>query len=74
MTSEQVQRVINEGPASVVNIDQAREDAQRLYEAGVKRIGTDESTILSILAIRNYYQMKATFDEYGKVSEYRLIF
>lgn len=68
LTQEQIQRVIREGPASVINLAQAREDAQRLYQAGENRIGTDESTILSILALRNYYQMKATFDEYAKIS------
>lgn len=68
LTPEQVERVIKEGPGSVVNLDQARDDAQRLYQAGAKKIGTDESTILSVLAIRNYYQMKATFDEYARIS------
>ena len=50
----------------------AREDAAKLHQAGVKRLGTDESAFISVLALRNMYQLQATFDEYQKVSAAQL--
>ncbi|GAB1611229.1 annexin A7 isoform X2, partial [Argonauta hians] len=68
LTTEEMQRVASQGPASVINRQLAQEDARRLYEAGEKKLGTDESTMISVLAIRNYYQMQATFEEYSKIA------
>ena len=47
----------------------AREDAQKLYQAGERQLGTDESAFLAVMAIRHYYQLRATFEEYVKVLE-----
>ena len=56
----------------MVDLNLAREDAAKLHQAGVKRLGTDESAFISVLALRNMYQLQATFDEYQKVSGARL--
>jgi hypothetical protein len=47
--------------------NRARQDADDLYKAGVGKWGTDERTFNAIFARRNYYQLRATFEEYQKV-------
>ncbi|BFZ03025.1 hypothetical protein BsWGS_06064 [Bradybaena similaris] len=53
-----------------VDINKARADAQRLYQAGERRWGTDENTFNMILASQSYEQLRAVFDEYGRVSNH----
>ena len=50
-------------------MDQAKaeKEANELYQAGEKKMGTDESTFNRILAVRSYVQLRATFNEYIKV-------
>ena len=36
-------------------------------QAGVKRLGTDEETFNRILCLRNYGQLRATFDAYRQI-------
>jgi hypothetical protein len=47
--------------------NRARQDADDLYKAGAGKWGTDERTFNAIFARRNYYQLRATFEEYQKV-------
>lgn len=47
--------------------NRARQDADDLYKAGAARWGTDEKTFNAVFARRNYYQLRATFEEYQKV-------
>ncbi len=47
--------------------NRARQDADDLYKAGVGKWGTDEKTFNAIFSQRNYYQLRATFEEYQKV-------
>lgn len=61
------------GPEAVVDRALAQQDAQTLYQAGVKKFGTDESAFLSVLSIRHEYQMRATFEEYQKVNSCYLL-
>ena len=69
LTEEQLQQVWTHGPDTVVEQSLAQTDAQELYQAGEKkRWGTDESAFLRIMAIRNFYQLRATFNEYWKVN------
>ena len=42
-------------------------DAVELYEAGEKKWSTDESKFITILGLRNFEQLSATFEEYRKV-------
>jgi len=67
LTPEQWQKLQFEGVEAVIDRNLAREDAQKLFQAGEKKLGTDESAFLSILAIRHYFQLRATFEEYVKV-------
>jgi hypothetical protein len=53
---------------NTVDRTQAQEDAQSLLNAGVKRLGTDESVFIAILCSRSNVQLMATFDEYEKLS------
>ena len=48
----------------------AKSDASRLYSAGEARAGTDESVFVEIFTKRNAAQLRATFDHYGKLSDY----
>ncbi len=52
---------------SEVDADRACEDAKKLYEAGEKKWGIDESVFIEILTKRSFLQLKATFEEYNKV-------
>lgn len=41
-----------------------------MRQAGVQRLGTDESKFIQILASLNYAQLRLTFDEYLKVAKH----
>jgi len=49
--------------------DQAREDAQRIYDAGEGQFGTDESELNQVLCTRSYAQLRAIIDEYEKIAD-----
>lgn len=51
----------------------AQEDAQRLYQAGEGRLGTDESCFNMILATRSFPQLKATMEAYSRMSNRDLL-
>ncbi|PIO24787.1 hypothetical protein AB205_0022280 [Aquarana catesbeiana] len=51
-----------------VNMQQAESDAQRLYQAGEGKLGTDESSFNLVLASRSYPQLKAVAEAYARVS------
>ena len=57
---------------AAVDMAKATREAQELFSAGEKKLGTDESKFNHILATRSYPQLRATFDEYIKVSAYNL--
>lgn len=54
--------------SKLADLEVAKVEAQQLYKAGEKRWGTDEETFNRIFASRNYYQLRAIWDEYVKVS------
>ncbi|XP_030190238.1 annexin A7 isoform X3 [Lynx canadensis] len=56
-----------------VNHQLAQEDAQRLYQAGEGRLGTDESCFNMILATRSFPQLKATMEAYSRVANRDLL-
>ncbi|XP_064637506.1 annexin A7-like isoform X10 [Lineus longissimus] len=68
LTNEQWERFFKQGPEAVVDRAKAQKEAQELYQAGEKKLGTDEATFLRIMALRHCYQLKATFEEYTKIS------
>ena len=45
---------------------------QALYEAGEKKLGTDESRFNAILAVQSYEQLNVVFDEYQKISRHSI--
>uniref|UniRef100_A0A914CKL5 Annexin n=1 Tax=Acrobeloides nanus TaxID=290746 RepID=A0A914CKL5_9BILA len=47
-------------------------DAQALYRAGERRLGTDESTFNAILAAQNYGQLRLVFAEYQKATNHSI--
>ena len=49
------------------DITRAKADAKNLFKAGEDRWGTDEETFVRIFACRDYYQLRATYNEYVKV-------
>ncbi|XP_019619915.1 PREDICTED: annexin A7-like [Branchiostoma belcheri] len=59
----------NRDEVKEVDYEKAVKEAKELYKAGEKKWGTDESEFNRILACRSFPQLKATFDEYIKVSQ-----
>jgi annexin A7/11 len=51
-----------------VDMEKAAREARELYDAGEKRWGTDESKFLQIIGLRSFPQLRATFNEYAKIS------
>ncbi|XP_053393127.1 annexin A5-like [Mercenaria mercenaria] len=47
----------------------AKRDAQRLFDAGEDRWGTDEETFNLIFATRDFYQLRAIYDQYVKIAQ-----
>jgi annexin A7/11 len=53
---------------SSVDYGLAEKEAQELYDAGQGRLGTDEGEFVRILCSRSFAQLRATFEEYYKIS------
>ncbi|XP_074152952.1 annexin A7 isoform X2 [Sminthopsis crassicaudata] len=56
-----------------VNHQMAQEDAQRLYQAGEGKLGTDESSFNMVLATRSFPQLRATMDAYSRIANRDLL-
>ncbi|RXN01138.1 Annexin A7 [Acipenser ruthenus] len=62
----------NRDENQTVNLQKAQEDAQRLYQAGEGKLGTDESSFNMVLAVRSFPQLKATAEAYATISKRQL--
>ncbi|CAF2947711.1 unnamed protein product [Rotaria sp. Silwood2] len=52
-----------------INENEIKNDAKQLYEAGIKKWGTDESKFIQILSNRSNVQLKAIFEAYQQYSK-----
>lgn len=59
----------NRDETATVNVEKAKKEAQDLFQAGEKKWGTDESRFNVVLASRSFPQLRATFDEYVRISQ-----
>uniref|UniRef100_A0AAY4EAF7 Annexin n=1 Tax=Denticeps clupeoides TaxID=299321 RepID=A0AAY4EAF7_9TELE len=57
-------------PSSVVDYEKIDEDARALYDAGVKRKGTDVKTWISIMSERSVPHLQKVFERYKSYSPY----
>jgi len=69
ITTAQYMQMYDSGWQSIVDHNLAVKDATLLYNAGEKKFGTDESVFLQVLASRNIYQLRATFEEFQKLAK-----
>lgn len=53
----------------LINMEKAKREANTLFEAGEDCFGTDEETFIRIFACRETYQLRATYDEYVKLTQ-----
>ncbi|VDP11128.1 unnamed protein product [Soboliphyme baturini] len=58
----------NRDESIYVNVEKAKADAQALFDAGEKKLGTDESVFNMIIATQSPAQLNMVFTQYGKVS------
>ncbi|XP_020646858.3 annexin A7 [Pogona vitticeps] len=63
----------NRDENQTVDYQKAQQDAQRLYQAGEGKLGTDESCFNMVLASRSFPQLKATVDAYSQVANRDLL-
>ncbi|BFZ22448.1 hypothetical protein BsWGS_25488 [Bradybaena similaris] len=59
----------NRSDSKEVDRNMANQDAKALYQAGEQKWGTDESQFNKILVSRSFPQLRATFEEYKKISK-----
>ncbi|XP_034535578.1 annexin A2-A-like [Notolabrus celidotus] len=57
-------------PSNVVDYEKIDEDARSLYEAGVKRKGTDVATWITIMSKRSVPHLQKVFERYKSYSPY----
>jgi len=60
----------NEGGA--VDVEQCKKDAKALYDAGEKKVGTDEKVFIDILANRSFPQLYTINSCYGSIAGHSL--
>uniref|UniRef100_A0AAY4E9H1 Annexin n=1 Tax=Denticeps clupeoides TaxID=299321 RepID=A0AAY4E9H1_9TELE len=63
-------RKVQDEPSSVVDYEKIDEDARALYDAGVKRKGTDVKTWISIMSERSVPHLQKVFERYKSYSPY----
>lgn len=68
ITPAQVQRLQAGGFEAAVDRQLAKQEAQELVNAGLKKVGTDESVFLRILLNRDPWQLRVTLEEYQKLA------
>lgn len=55
--------------SKLADMGQAKRDAEKLFKAGEDRWGTDEEEFIRIFSTRHYYQLRATWNEYVKLTQ-----
>ncbi|KAJ1143092.1 hypothetical protein NDU88_009403 [Pleurodeles waltl] len=63
----------NRDENQTVNYQMAQQDAQRLYQAGEGKLGTDESSFNLVLASRSFPHLKAVVEAYFKIANRDLL-
>jgi annexin A7/11 len=59
----------NRDESGTVDPEKAKKEAADLFQAGEKKMGTDESRFNVVLASRNFNQLRATYSEYVTVAQ-----
>lgn len=62
----QMQNACRDPDSTPVDMNKARADAQAIYTAGEKQLGTDEETFRRVFATRSWPQLNAMFGEYHR--------
>jgi len=72
-TEEQIKKMMSNGIETFIDKKAAMADAQALYNAGEKIMGTDEAVFIKILCNTSPWQLQAISNEYEKLSKMRLL-
>ncbi|KER23161.1 Annexin [Opisthorchis viverrini] len=73
VTDEQFERMKKEGVSSILDMAKVGQDVADIYDAGVGKLGTDESVFIRLLAGRSIWHLQAVSKAYEKTTGHSLM-
>ncbi|TGZ72236.1 hypothetical protein CRM22_002206 [Opisthorchis felineus] len=73
VTDEQFERMKREGVSSILDMAKVDQDVADIYDAGVGKLGTDESVFIRLLSGRSIWHLQAVSKAYEKTTGHSLM-